>query len=257
MRLPLRGAWLLLLLAALPSCATRDSSAPAPGTEYPAAVVAAPSLPVREAVYGESVEGRPLIVRTFGRGPCAVLVLAGIHGSEPAGGPLLERLGEELSRRRPAGRDGCVVLAPETNPDGLAKRTRGNSRRVDLNRNFPAGNFRATRRHGIEPLCEPEARALHDLILDLQPRLVLSFHQPVACIDWDGPGEAVARAMGERCGLPVRRLGGRPGSLGSWVGEALGIPIVTVELPGGAEDLPAGELWARYGPMFDAVPGLW
>ena len=78
---------------------------------------------------------------------------------------------------------------------------------------------------------------------------MVSIHQPLACLDYDGPTEALARAMARECELPVRKLGSRPGSLGSWVGLTFGRPIVTVELPAGAHRLPEDELWRRYGRM--------
>jgi hypothetical protein len=53
--------------------------------------------------------------------------------------------------------------------------------------------------------------------------------------------------------LPVKRLGAYPGSLGAFAGEDLGIPIITVELPGAASRLTEDELWTRYGPMMIAA----
>ena len=181
------------------------------------------------------------------------MILATIHGNESAGTPFLEEL---LTRWR-AGElslgDARLLLVPVCNPDGLAANRRTNNHGVDLNRNFPSDNFRGTRRHGEAPLSQPESRVLHDLILQERPDVVLSFYQPLRCIDWDGPGEALARDIAAAVGLPAKKLGGRPGSLGSWVGETLGIPIVTVELPRSADRLSRGELWKRYGTMVDVV----
>jgi protein MpaA len=185
------------------------------------------------------------------------MILASIHGSEPSGTPLLEALEKDLLSRVPKELRESVVIVPVVNPDGYASLRRANLRGVDLNRNFPAGNFQQTKRHGTTPLSEPESKALHDIIAREMPRLVLSFHQPLRCVDWDGPGESIARAMAKRCGLVAKRLGSRPGSLGSWVGETLGIPIITIELPKDVERLGEQELWKRYGAMFAVVPGLW
>lgn len=202
---------------------------------------------------GTSLEGRPIEYSVHGEGELTVLLLATIHGDEPAGTPLLGRLAEELAGQPPwlAGRR--VVLVPVANPDGLARGTRRNARGVDLNRNFPAGNFRGSRRHGDEPLSEPESRALAELIELYAPARILSLHQPADLLDYDGPAAALAAALEGTSPLPVRRLGSRPGSLGSYAGVDLGLPVLTVELPGGAERLAAEELWERYGGLILAA----
>jgi protein MpaA len=53
--------------------------------------------------------------------------------------------------------------------------------------------------------------------------------------------------MAQYCDLPVRKLGAKPGSLGSYAGETLGIPIITFELPRGASELSLELLWSKYG----------
>ena len=206
-----------------------------------------------EGEFGTSREGRPLRSVSFGDGEDRVLLLASIHGSEPAGTPLLERLIEELEAAPERWEGKRVVVVPVVNPDGYEAGTRGNARGIDLNRNFPADNFRGNRRDGPRPLSEPESLALRDLIEFERPARIVSIHQPLACVDFDGPGEALAEAIAARCDLSVRRLGGRPGSLGSWAGETLGIPIVTLELRRGEERLEAEALWERYGDALWAV----
>ena len=79
------------------------------------------------------------------------------------------------------------------------------------------------------------------------PARIVSIHQPIGCVDHDGPAEGLATVVAEHCGLPVRKLGGRPGSLGSYAGRDRGIPIITLELPGKASRLDEDELWRRYG----------
>ena len=53
--------------------------------------------------------------------------------------------------------------------------------------------------------------------------------------------------MAEYCDLPIRKLGARPGSLGSYAGETLGIPIVTFEMLQSDAGLSGERLWRRYG----------
>lgn len=210
---------------------------------------------VGEYVAGRSVEGRPVTCRSFGSGDRVVLILASIHGDEPAGTPLLEELGQRLRDRPALIAGGRVLLLPIANPDGLAAGRRANARGVDLNRNFPAANWRGGGGQGRKALSEPESRALLELIEEHRPRAVISVHQPLGCIDYDGPGEELARAMGAVSELPVRRLGLRAGSLGSLVGADMGVPIATLELPAAASGMEPGELWRRYGPALLAGIG--
>ncbi|UCD74654.1 MAG: DUF2817 domain-containing protein [Phycisphaerales bacterium] len=202
-----------------------------------------------ETIIGRTAAGRAVSCRFLGDGPETVLILAGIHGSEPAGTPLVEALHVHL-RDNPRPVEGrTIVLLPAANPDGISNGTRTNAQGVDLNRNFPAGNFRPRKGNGGQPLSEPESQALHDLILGRRPRRIVSIHQPLSCVDYDGPAESLARAMAAAGDLPVRKLGLQPGSLGSWAGETLGIPTITVELPAEASRLGQNELWRRYGAM--------
>jgi murein peptide amidase A len=183
-----------------------------------------------------SVEGRPLAWRALGADDApAVLLLGGIHGDEPMGTRLLERFAAELEPV--AGKR--VVIAAACNPDGLARGTRENARDVDLNRNFRAASWTRGGKRGRAPLCEPESRFVAHLVETLRPTHVVTVHAPFRCVNWDGPAEALARLMGDANGYELRPSIGypTPGSLGSWVGHDLSIPIVTLELPRGeAED---------------------
>jgi len=210
-------------------------------------------LPVRSLVAGWSVEGRPIDCLVLGDGDEVVLIMASIHGNEPAGTPLVSRLVDHLMEQ-PATVDGLrVVVIPVANPDGFALGRRQNVNGVDLNRNFPASNYHASDSHGAEALSEPESLALRGLLDTFKPRRIVSLHQPInygdPCIDYDGPAAGLAHAMAERCDLPVMKLGGRGGSLGSYAGQTLNIPIITVELPREATDWDASMLWDRYGDM--------
>lgn len=217
----------LLFLSLLAACASPRAQ-PAPET----------------IVAGHSREGRPIEVRVLGDGERTVLILATIHGNEAAGTPLLHRLAEHLSTRPELLEGRRVVLVPIANPDGFARGTRRNANGVDVNRNFETANSRS---HA--PLSEPESRAVVALLERYRPAVVVSLHQPLRCIDYDGPAKDLASAMAAAGGLPVRKLGAKPGSLGSYVGLELGLPIVTVELPRAASQLTSDERWQRYGEM--------
>lgn len=198
-------------------------------------------------VVGESVEGRPIEVAIMGTGDDVTFILATIHGDEPAGTALCQQLILHL-REQPGLLEGRrVVVMPVANPDGKAESTRTNVRSVDLNRNFPSSNRVNSEQYGLAALSEPEARAVHRLIDTQRPRRVVSIHQPLACVDFDGPAEDLAERMSAASDLPVRKLGAQPGSLGSYVGYTLGRPIVTLELPANAQHTRPDDLWEQYG----------
>jgi len=208
---------------------------------------------VSSSVVGMSVEGRPIECRTIGDGSDVVLMMATIHGDEPVGTPLLRDLEKHLldNPRLLEGRK--VVFMPVANPDGYAHNTRHNVNGVDLNRNFPADNFDASAKHGSAPLCEPESRAIKKVLDEHRPARIVTIHQPYNVIDYDGPGEDLANAMGRYCDIPVKRVGSRPGSLGSYAGITLGIPIITLEFDEHTHEEPEHLLWLKHGPMLVAA----
>lgn len=205
-------------------------------------------------VAGKSFNGRPIHCEVYGNGPDVLMVIATIHGDEAAGTPLVAAFGEWLNAHPKELTGRRVVIIPVANPDGMAANERFNARNVDLNRNFPAGNWQAeeVKMHGETPLSEPESRVLMQLLCRYFPNRIISIHQPINCIDYDGPGKQLAEAMADVCPLPVKKLGGRPGSLGSFVGETLGKPIITWELPEDA-GMDSEQLWNTYGKAMIAA----
>ena len=198
-------------------------------------------------VVGTSVEGRPIMCLVLGAGPDVTLIMATIHGNEPAGTPLVRRLATHL-RQNPEILEGRkAVLLRLANPDGLAHKSRYNTHGVDLNRNFEAANRLNSKQSGLTALSEPESRAIRQVILQYKPDRIVSIHQPLACIDYDGPAQGLAERMGQYCALPVKKLGARPGSLGSYAGLTLGIPIITFEMLGSDSQLGSEALWQKYG----------
>jgi protein MpaA len=193
-------------------------------------------MPVAHSFDEPSVQGRPLRWRVFGNGERTVLFLGAIHGSEPMSHRLLEQFQEELAGNPELVRGRRVVVASPVNPDGLDKGLRHNARAVDLNRNFPARNFKQGRfSGGGKPLSEPESRFVMYLLETFRPQVVVSVHAPLCCVNYDGPADRLARAMAVHNGYPVKASIGypTPGSLGSFLGVDRGVPIVTLELPRG------------------------
>ena len=198
--------------------------------------------------YGVSVLGAPLL---WFPAPAADsdsgLILAGTHGDEAAAVVTLSCAMRTLQQPH---RRHHVVLA--VNPDGCQLGLRANARGVDLNRNFPAANWQAGETvyrwntqaderdvvlsTGDTPASEPETQALCDLIHQLRPKWVVSFHEPLACID-DPQRSALGHWLAQQMALPLVTSVGyaTPGSFGSWCAD-LALPCITAELPAIAAD---------------------
>lgn len=210
-------------------------------------------VPGQYRIVGTSVQRLPILSFVLGQGPETTFILAAIHGNEPAGVLLVRRLVKYLQQQSHLMEGRRVVLLAIANPDGFAHRSRFNANGVDLNRNFPSVNRVNERRSGATALSEPEARVIKQLIEQYSPERIISLHQPLTCIDYDGPGTTLAVRMGQYCNLPVKKLGARPGSLGSYAGVDLGIPIITFEMRQNDSGLNSNTLWQRYGKALVAA----
>jgi protein MpaA len=181
---------------------------------------------------GRSREGRPIRVGPSedDAAPRPLIVVAGVHGDEPAS---VEAALAWSSEAR-----GCWMV-PALNPDGIAANRKNSAADVDLNRNFPARNFRREHAPGYDPGpwggSEPETQAFVALVERVRPRGVVAIHAPFACVNYDGPAAAWAEQVARACGWPARADIGypTPGSLGSWLGVEAGLPVLTLELPPG------------------------
>ena len=210
-------------------------------------------VPGQYRVVGTSVQRLPILSFVLGQGSDVTFILATIHGDEPAGTPLVRRLGKYLQQQPPLMAGRTVVLLAVANPDGMAHNSRFNANGVDLNRNFPASNRVNNIKSGATALSEPEARLVKQIIEQYSPDRIVSVHQPLACIDYDGPGTTLAVRMAQYCSLPVKRLGPKSGSLGSYAGVDLGIPIITFEMRQNDSELDSETLWKRYGKALIAA----
>jgi protein MpaA len=216
---------------------------------YPEIVREVPTavFPSRYRIVGQSVQNRPMLCLEMGEGSDITFIMAAIHGNESAGTPLVRHLASYLRQNRAVLNGRKVVLMAVANPDGLANNTRYNAKGVDLNRNFEAANRFNSKQTGLVALSEPEARVIRQLIQQYKPDRIVSIHQPLSCIDYDGPARTLADRMGQYCPLPVKKVGARPGSLGSYAGVTLGIPIITFEMTQADLKLDSAALWQRYG----------
>ncbi len=238
---------LLVGLLALSGCYEPEPRPRIIGEVAPLELPPPEAPPAKHRLIGRSVKGSPIMIQILGEGDDTVLIMAGIHGNEPAGTPLVNRLIHHLRYNRDLLEGRRIVLMPLANPDGMAAGTRENVRRIDLNRNFQTANRIDDETNGFRPLSEPESRALNNLLKEYNPSRIVSIHQPLDCIDYDGPGRALATRMAQYCDLPVKKLGAKPGSLGSHTGESLGIATITLELPAEVSRLSEQALWDKYG----------
>jgi len=166
---------------------------------------------------GHSSEGRAIVARAVGSRSAErrVLVIGCIHGNECAGVRVTRRLAG-----LPAPDGSVIWLVHQLNPDGAARRRRGNARGVDLNRNFSAGWRSGTPGDltygGPRPLSEPESRAIRRLILRIEPAVTIWFHQPQTVVRGFGPSRAAARRYARLAGMAYRTIRWPPGSATMW-----------------------------------------
>jgi murein peptide amidase A len=186
---------------------------------------------------GRSVLGRPILAATFGSGVRRILVIGGVHGSE-YGADVAERFAEHLAAHPegvPQGTQVDVIAC--LNPDGRVLGRRGNARLVDLNRNMPSSGWVRMMWRGDSagpwPASEPETRVLLAYLRRGYIR-VFSLHSSGGLIDYDGPGAwRVAWRVGGAAHMPVQHLADSyaySGTLGQFVPERYGVPVITVEL---------------------------
>jgi N-acetylmuramoyl-L-alanine amidase len=203
----------------------------------PAVPPAAPAAAQAETVIGRSAQGRPIRALRVGspRARVKVLVVGTVHGNEPAGRAVVDR----LRRVRPP-RGTALWLIEDANPDGSAARSRHNAAGVDLNRNFP---YRWRDQDGVYesgpgPASEPETQAIQRFVERQRPRITLWYHQALRMVVKSTGDPKLERLYARRSGLPRKRLPRYHGTAVSWQNTSfLGDTAFVVELPGGA--LPA------------------
>lgn len=162
------------------------------------------------------------------------LILGGVHGDEPEGVVAARGLLDAFSKNYNL--DLEVVLVPEMNPEGVLLKTRGNSNKVDLNRNLATKDWSpvaATERYhpGPSPMSEVENKALAKFIDDFKPTVIFSLHSWKPMLNTNGnlpEAEVIAKLTGyviePDIGYPT------PGSLGTYAGLERSIPTLTYEI---------------------------
>jgi len=229
------------------------------------------------SLFGESVEGRPLLYFEAGdlkEKNRLTLVQCGIHGDELPVLPMCLNLIREIhSGKRPVPKGVRLVVQPLLNPDGMFRRprpTRPNAHGVDLNRNFPTKDFKdkalktwkggkdkgdPRKFPGESANSEPETQALVKYLAEHPPQKILAIHTPLGFLDLDAKGDETAKRrakylavnMSKNAGdYKFKSFGSFPGSLGNYAGNELRIPVYTLELPPGTGPETIDAYWTRF-----------
>lgn len=203
------------------------------------AVARTPTRPavVEHRVIGYTVEDRPIHAWRVGNPASArkVVVMAAMHGDEGAPRKILHSIRDG----RPV-QDVDLWLLPSVNPDGIATGARKNAHQVDLNRNFPRewAELDGQIESGPGPASEPETRALMRFLRMVDPRFVVSFHQPLYGIDTYGSKKRwFARRLARELDLPAKEFAcgnACHGTLTQWFNhnfEGVGVTVEYGEHP--------------------------
>jgi protein MpaA len=192
-------------------------------------------------------------ISTFKMKP--ILIVGGVHGDEPEGVWLSEHCLEWL-KSNPVSVPWLLVTC--LNPDGFLIRERTNSRKVDLNRNFPSSNWstehsKARYYPGPHPQSEPEVQALVRLIDKANPQLIIHCHSWKPCVVYTGePGLRDSERLGRSSGYQVQPDIGypTPGSLGEYGWKDKKIPVICIEEN---EPMVKEEIWPRFANGFKEI----
>jgi protein MpaA len=195
------------------------------------------------------VQGSEINYTKIGSGSDVIFLFASIHGCERTGKRLLERFEKYIIENDELAKDKTIIIMPVANPDGYEKNSRYNINKVDLNRNFPAANRVANEHSGGFALSEPESYALYKIVNIYKPSRIIALHEALACIDYNAAADELAKRLAAKCKLPLHQIGAMPGSLGSYAGEDLKIPIITVEFTKEDSKKSQQRLWSDYSQM--------
>lgn len=199
---------------------------------------------------GTSADGRAITSYRFGSGSNPIVYIGTIHGNETSAKYLLDSWLSELEANAdniPAGRS--IIVIPVTNPDGFAANSRLNKNSVDLNRNFPANDWKATvtipggktlpAGGGATSLSEPESQALAAFVQRERPRMLITYHAKASIIEANEAGDSMAAAYLYAKSSRYRAVSktqnssfqhDTTGALEDWMRDKLGLPALCIEL---------------------------
>lgn len=179
-----------------------------------------------------------------------VLIIGVFHGDELEG----EFLIKKYLSSEPEFLKNRLLIIPCLNPEGKHLKTRQNSRKVDLNRNFPTKNWELTEDNdyfgGSTPASEIETRFVVKIIENFEIDCILTLHSPYRVVNYDGPAKEIAEKLSKITGYPVQQDIGypTPGSFGTYAGIERNIPVITLELP---DNEAKEDLWEENKNIFE------
>lgn len=195
--------------------------------------------------WGKTYEGRSLPLYASSKaaltdGQSPILFIGGVHGDEPEGVELAKKTLSWLqseSYEKHIGEKPAWVLIPCLNLDGYLRNQRVNGQGIDLNRNFPSQNWKASPVRdryypGAKSGESPEVTQLVELIRNISPKVIIHCHSWNPCIVCSGPEDhPYAKALAEASGYKlVNDIGyPTPGSLGDYGWFDLRIPVICIE----------------------------
>lgn len=207
-------------------------------------------------IIGYSVEHIPINLHSFGKGRKKTLLIGGVHGElEKQSVDIVQGIISALEKSETELNYQLDIL-PCLNPDGLfLVGQQVNANGIDLNRNYPSANQHLAdtegKNKGGEPLSEPETKCLNNLVLQNKYDLIITVHQKYELIDYDGPvNENILKQLSQNLSLPIKKLGSYPGSMGSYFGEEMQIPLITIEVP---YQIPIQRMQKTVEQLFDTL----
>ena len=202
-------------------------------------------------IIGYSLEGRPLMVYTFGNGEQERMIVAGIHGGDEWNTITLANQLVKYLNQNPKliPEDVTLYILPNLNPDGEArshnKYGRLNHNGVDLNRNFPVNwkvdwdrggcwNYLPTS-GGTGPGSEVETQTLMKFIEDQNIRALISYHSAALGIfpgglPWDEDSIRLAEALAQVSPYPFPPIDTGCTYSGTLADYAVSVGIAAVDL---------------------------
>jgi protein MpaA len=178
----------------------------------------------RPTIIGFSLAGRPIEVYTFGAGEREYLIVAGIHGGYEwntiaLANELITHINEHPEV---IPTDTTLYIIRNMNPDGEARAHgidgRVNNNGVDLNRNFPSGNWTAEwdrdgcwiyrpTTGGLYAGSEPETRTVMSFIKARKIEAMISYHSAAlgvfpGGVPWEEPSKQLAKALAKPTRYP-------------------------------------------------------